>query len=112
MKRLIYQVATGPRSKLYEHCIKSVETYCNENDIDHKVQRTPILRIKPDVFSTNRSKSRMKSTAGFFLSTRKKTRLHTLTSMIKSLSSMQIFGSDLVLQMFSKLWIQKLISVV
>jgi hypothetical protein len=65
MKRLIYQVATGPRSKLYEHCIKSVETYCNENEIDHKVQRTPILRIKPDVFSTNRSKESYEKHGGF-----------------------------------------------
>lgn len=55
MKRLIYQVYVGKRSKLYDHCTKSVAEYCERYSIDHKIQRTPILRIKPDVFSTNRS---------------------------------------------------------
>jgi hypothetical protein len=65
MKRLIYQVATGPRSKLYDHCIASVEAYCTKHNIDHKVQRTPVLRIKPDIFSTNRSKESYEKHGGF-----------------------------------------------
>jgi hypothetical protein len=56
MKRLVYQVCVGKKSKLYEHCIASVAAYCKEHNIDHVVQRTPILFIKPDPFMTNRSK--------------------------------------------------------
>lgn len=55
MKRLIYQVYVGKRSKLYDHCVQSIKQYCKLHGIDHEVQRTPILRIKPDVFATNRS---------------------------------------------------------
>ena len=28
MDRMIFQVAVGPQSKLYEHCIESVRQYC------------------------------------------------------------------------------------
>lgn len=56
MKRLIYQVYVGKRSKLYDHCVNSVKDYCKEHGITHEVQRTPILRIKPDPFTTGRSK--------------------------------------------------------
>ena len=56
MKRLIYQVYVGKRSKLYDHCVGSVKEYCKKHNIHHEVQRTPILMIKPDVFATNRSK--------------------------------------------------------
>ena len=55
MKTLIYQVYVGKRSKLYDHCVQSVKQYCELHGIDHEVQRTPVLRIKPDVFATNRS---------------------------------------------------------
>lgn len=65
MKRIIYQVAVGPRSKLYEHCIASVASYCKEHDIEHVVQRQPILRIKPDVFATGRSKESYEKHGGF-----------------------------------------------
>lgn len=54
MKRLIYQVYTGKRSKLYDHCVDSVDDYCIKYGIDHKVQRTPILRIAPNPFTTER----------------------------------------------------------
>lgn len=54
-KRLIYQVYVGKRKRLYDHCTKSVAEYCERHDIDHVVQKTPILSIKPDVFQTNRS---------------------------------------------------------
>ena len=58
MKRLIYQVCLGEaqKSRLYETCINSVENYCAEHKIDHFVQGLPKLRIKPDPFSSNRSK--------------------------------------------------------
>jgi len=56
MKRMIYQVAVGTPSKLYTHCIESVANYCKKYNIDHYVQRTPTLWIKPDPFTSNRSK--------------------------------------------------------
>lgn len=56
MKRLIYQVCVGKPSKLYEHCIKSVEDYCKKYEIDHHVQTQPILRIRPDPFNCGRSR--------------------------------------------------------
>ena len=66
MKRLIYQVYVGKRSKLYDHCIASVKLYCEKYNIDHVIQKTPILRIKPDVFSTNRSKESYEKHGGVF----------------------------------------------
>lgn len=65
MKRLIYQVYTGKESKLYNHCVASAEAYCNEHGIDHIVQRHPIMKIKPDVFATNRSKESYEKYGGF-----------------------------------------------
>lgn len=56
MKRMIYQVAVGEQNKLYEHCIRSVSEYCKKYDIFHIVQTTPILKIRPDLKRTNRSK--------------------------------------------------------
>lgn len=65
MKRLIYQVYTGNKSKLYDMCTNSVEEYCIANNIDHYVQTTPKLKIKPDVFATNRSKESYEKYGGF-----------------------------------------------
>ena len=65
MKQMIYQVAVGKPSKLYEHCINSVKEYCEQYNITHIVQRTPILKIKPDVFATNRSKESYEKHGGF-----------------------------------------------
>ena len=56
MKRLIYQVYVGKQSHLYNHCTNAMHWYCKAHGIDHVVQREPILRIKPDVFATGRSK--------------------------------------------------------
>jgi hypothetical protein len=53
--RMIYQVSVGKPSKLYEHCIESVANYCKKYDIDHIVLTQPKLRIKPDIFTSNRS---------------------------------------------------------
>ena len=65
MKRLIYQVYVGKKSKLYDHCIASVKAYCEKYGIDHEVQKTPILMIKPDVFQTNRSKESYEKYGGY-----------------------------------------------
>jgi len=65
MKRLIYQVYVGKPSRLYDCCIQSVIDYCGRHDINHIVQRTPILKIKPDVFATNRSKESYEKHGGF-----------------------------------------------
>lgn len=65
MKRLIYQVYVGKRSKLYDHCTASVKEYCKKYSIDHVIQRQPILRIKPDVFATNRSNESYEKHGGF-----------------------------------------------
>lgn len=65
MKRLIYQVYVGKRSKLYDHCVNSVAEYCKAHGIVHEVQKTPILMIKPDVFATNRSRESYEKHGGY-----------------------------------------------
>ena len=65
MKRLIYQVYTGKKSKLYDHCVQSVGQYAKSIGADHIVQRTPILMIKPDPFLTNRSRESYEKYGGY-----------------------------------------------
>lgn len=65
MKRLIYQVYTGKKSELYDFCVDSVMAYCEKYNIDHVIQRQPLMRIKPDVFATNRSKESYEKYGGF-----------------------------------------------
>ena len=65
MKRMIYQVYTGASSRLYDHCVGSVKDYCEQYDIDHIVQTFPKMKIKPDVFRTNRSKESYEKYGGF-----------------------------------------------
>lgn len=65
MKRLIYQVAVGKPSKLYEHCIESVSNYCKNHGIGHIVQREPVYRIKPDPFNSGRSKESYEKYGGY-----------------------------------------------
>jgi len=65
MKRMIYQVYVGKPSRLYDHCTSSVAAYCKEHGIDHVIQKTPILKIKPDIFATNRSKESYEKHGGF-----------------------------------------------
>lgn len=65
MKKLIYQVYLGKKSKLYDHCVASVAEYAKRIGADHIVQRTPILMIAPDPFSTNRSKESYEKHGGF-----------------------------------------------
>ena len=65
MKRLIYQVYVGKPSRLYDHCTQSVADYCYRYSIDHKILRQPILRIKPNVFTTNRSTESYEKHGGY-----------------------------------------------
>jgi hypothetical protein len=65
MKTLIYQVYVGKRSELYDQCIDSVKQYCKKYNIDHEVQRHPLLMIKPDVFLTNRHPRAWEQHGGF-----------------------------------------------
>lgn len=67
MKRLIYQVSLGRQSnsKLYDECLKSVQRYCIKHDIVHIVQTQPILKIKPDIFASNRSKDSYEKHGGY-----------------------------------------------
>ena len=67
MKKLIYQVVLGnaKHSKLYSHCTDSVKAYCEQHGIDYHCQSDPILRIKPDVFVTNRSKESYEKHGGY-----------------------------------------------
>lgn len=65
MKTLIYQVYTGKRSKLYDHCTQSVAEYAKRIGADHIIQRQPILMIKPDVFQTGRSTESYQKYGGF-----------------------------------------------
>ena len=67
MRRLIYQVCLGQaqNSKLYKKCIESVADYCEKYGIDHHVQTEAILRIKPDIFATNRSTESYEKHGGY-----------------------------------------------
>jgi lipopolysaccharide biosynthesis glycosyltransferase len=65
MKRLIYQVCVGKPSNLYNMCTKTVEEYAEKIGADYIKQTNPILRIKPDVFSTNRSKESYEKYGGY-----------------------------------------------
>ena len=47
MRNLIYQVAVGDDSPLYNTCIDSVSKYCSRFNIDHIVLRQPKLCILP-----------------------------------------------------------------
>lgn len=65
MKQLIYQVYTGKKSALYDHCTASVKEYADKIEADYIVQKTPILMIKPDPFTSNRSKESYEKYGGF-----------------------------------------------
>lgn len=67
MKRLIYQVCLGneKNSALYKSCIESVSGYCSKHGITHIVQTKPLLKIKPDIFATNRSTESYGKHGGF-----------------------------------------------
>lgn len=54
--RMIYQVYVGKPSALYDTCVQSVAVYCAKHNIDHVIQRKPILKICPDMNRTQRSR--------------------------------------------------------
>lgn len=56
MRRLIYQVYVGPKSKLYDHCTASVHDYAARIGAEYCVQVAPMMNIRPDPFTSNRSK--------------------------------------------------------
>ena len=56
MKTLIYQVYVGDNSKLYDYCTESVRAYAERIGADYICQKEPILKIKPNPFTSNRSK--------------------------------------------------------
>ncbi len=65
MKQIIYQVYTGKNSRLYDTCTASVKAYAERIGADYYVQRQPLLMIKPDPFTTNRSKESYEKYGGF-----------------------------------------------
>ena len=65
MKTLIYQVYVGKRSKLYDHCTRSVAEYAKRIGAEYIQQKAPILMIRPDPFATNRSKESYEKHGGF-----------------------------------------------
>ena len=50
---------------MYDWCTDSAAKYCAKHGIDHHVQTQPILRIKPDIFTTNRSAESYEKHGGF-----------------------------------------------
>jgi len=54
MKKLIYQVYLGGRSKLYDYCTESVKQYAESIGADYICQKQPILRIAPNPFLNQR----------------------------------------------------------
>lgn len=65
MKRAIFQVAVGPQSKLYEHCIRSVHDYAKRIGAVHLIQKQPLLWIRPDPFTGQRSRESYEKYGGF-----------------------------------------------
>lgn len=65
MKRLIYQVYVGKGSALYDWCTESVKAYADSIGADYIVQKEAILRIKPDPFTTVRSRESYEKHGGF-----------------------------------------------
>lgn len=67
MKRLIFQVCLGEQanSTLYKKCMESVSHYTQKHDIVHIKQHIAKFKIKPDVFSTNRSKESYEKHGGY-----------------------------------------------
>ena len=63
--KLIYQVYTGPRNDLYDVCTHSVQKYAKKIRADHIIQKQPKLFIKPNPFTSNRSREATEKYGGF-----------------------------------------------
>lgn len=94
MKKLIYQVYTGKRSKLYDHCTESVARYANKIGAEYILQRHPILMIKPDVFQTNRSKESYEKHGGYLPIYEKENALMHL----KSFDAVAVIDADIYIR--------------
>jgi hypothetical protein len=94
MKRLIYQVYTGKKSRLYDHCTASVKAYAERIGAGYECQRTPILMIKPDPFVTNRSKESYEKYGGFLPIYEKENAF----SYLKSYDQIAIIDADIYIR--------------
>jgi hypothetical protein len=65
MKTLIYQVYVGKRSAVHDLCVNSVKDYSECIGSDYICQTQPLLRIKPNPFTSNRSENSWKQHGGF-----------------------------------------------
>lgn len=65
MKRMIYQVYVGKSSRLYDWCTESVRVYADSIGADYVIQKEPILRIRPNPFTSNRSPESYEKHGGF-----------------------------------------------
>ena len=60
MTDLIFQVAVGPESNLYEQCIQSVKEYAERIEATHVILREPVVKKLPDMSRTGRSDEAVK----------------------------------------------------
>ena len=65
MKRLIFQVAVGQLSKLYNFCVESTKAYAKSIGADYILLTEPKLRIKPNKETSNRSKASWQKYGGY-----------------------------------------------
>lgn len=65
MKRLIFQVAVGQLSNLYDHCVRSARDYSKKIGADYILLKEPILKIKPDEINGNRSRASYEKYGGY-----------------------------------------------
>jgi hypothetical protein len=65
MKKLVYQIYIGKKLKLYDHCTNSAKEYAERIGADYVCQTVPTLKIKPDIFSTNRHPNAWEKHGGF-----------------------------------------------
>ena len=93
MDRLIYQVSVGKPSKLYQHCIASVEAYADRIGAEHKVLTQAKLRVKPNVFRTNRSNESYEKYGGYLPIYEKENAFDLVTSTTRLQSLMLTFIS-------------------
>lgn len=64
-KKLVYQVYVGAPSRLYDHCTASVKSYAERIGAEYIIQKKPLLKIRPDPFTTNRSKESYEKYGGY-----------------------------------------------
>jgi hypothetical protein len=65
MKKLIFQTYIGKKLRLYDHCTSTVRKYAERIGADYLCQTVPTLKIKPDIFATNRHPNAWEKHGGF-----------------------------------------------